>query len=190
MATSTEPPSPAPWEEDGADTERRPRRIAFYLTLAAVLVLVVSWVYVLFFYHPHVEDQLEDRTFPTQAEAVCAEAVAQLGNLELAQLATTAEDRATTVEQSNVILRQMVQELRPLVPTSPENVTDGVNEWLDDWDTYIGNREQYAAGLREDPETRFLETTKGTSTKGITRAINGFTEANDMESCSTPSDLS
>ena len=190
MATSTQPPPSAPWDADGAGGTRPPRRTGFYLTLAAVLAIVGAWVYVLFIYEPHIKDELEDRAFPTQAEQVCAAAVEQLERLEPANLAASAEDRASTVEQSNVILREMVADLRPLVPTEPQNVTDGVNEWLDDWETYIDNREQYAAGLREDPDTRFLESTKGTATKGITRAINGFTEVNEMESCSTPADLS
>jgi hypothetical protein len=193
MDTSTEPP-PSPLDPADPATRRPARRTGFYLTLAAITALIGAWVYVLFFYDPGLMlDELADRRFPTQAEQVCAAAVEQLGALEPANLASDAGDRADTVEQSNLVLRQMVLDLRPLVelvPAEPADVRDGVSEWLDDWDTYIGDREQYVDGLREDPETRFLETTKGTSTKGITRAINGFAEVNEMTSCTTPGDLS
>jgi hypothetical protein len=193
MDTSTEPP-PSPLDPADPATRRPPRRTGFYLTLASITALIGAWVYVLFFYDPGLMlDELADRRFPTQAEQVCAAAVEQLDSLEPANLASDAGDRADTVEQSNLVLRQMVLDLRPLVelvPAEPADVRDGVSEWLDDWDTYIGDREQYVDGLREDPETRFLETTKGTSTKGITRAINGFAEVNEMTSCTTPGDLS
>ena len=191
MATWTEPPPSAPMDGGSDDPERPPRRLGFWVTIAAVTVLVGGWVYVLFFYDPGLMiDELADRTFPTQAEQVCAAAVDQLSLLEPANLAITAGDRAQTVAESNVILRRMVEDLRPLAPTSPPKVAAGVNEWLDDWNTYIDNREQYAQGLLEDPDTRFLESTKGTSTRGITRAINGFAEVNEMTSCTTPGDLS
>ena len=64
------------------------------------------------------------------------------------------------------------------------------DEWLDDWTTYIGNRQRYVENLRVDDEARFLETTKGSDTKGITRAINSFAQVNRMDSCETPADLS
>ena len=92
--------------------------------------------------------------------------------------------------RSNVILSGMIADLRPLAPTEPQQVADGVDEWLDDWTTYLGNRERYVENLRVDDEARFLETTKGSDTKGITRAINSFAQVNRMDSCTTPADLS
>jgi len=156
-----------------------------------VALLIGGWAYLLFGYEPELMiDELADKTFPTQAEDVCAATVAELGTLPLAQLANSSAERADTVAESNVMLQQMVDDLRPLAPTSPPKVAAGVQEWLDDWDTYIDNREQYVDNLRQDPDARFLESTKGTSTKGITRAINGFADVNDMVSCNTPADLS
>jgi hypothetical protein len=195
MATPTDSSMPVPPDDHprfAVDDSEPPRRsVAFAITMAAVTVLIGAWVYVLFFYDPGLMiDELADKTFPTQAEEVCAATVEQLSTLPMAQLATSADDRAETVAQSNVLLRDMVEQLRPLVPTSPPQVASGVDEWLDDWETYVGNREQYVENLTSDPEARFLESTKGTSTKGITRAINGFAEVNEMVSCTTPADLS
>ncbi|MEI2700204.1 MAG: hypothetical protein V9E94_18420 [Microthrixaceae bacterium] len=44
--------------------------------------------------------------------------------------------------------------------------------------------------LRIDDDARFLETVKGSDTKGISRAINSFAQVNRMESCMTPGDVS
>ena len=188
--TSSNPP-PVGAEPDDQQAPPKRRRFTYFITLFAILALMGGWVYLIFFYDPGLMiDELADATFPTQAETICAASVAEIEKLPLANLASTPEERAGNVETSNTILRQMVQDLRPIAPTQPSEVAKGVTEWLNDWDTYIGNREDYAENLRTDPEARFLESTKGSSTKGITRAINGFAKVNRMESCTTPADLS
>jgi hypothetical protein len=165
--------------------------MGYVFTLIAILTLMGGWFYLLVFYDPGLMiDELADQAFPTQAEKICAASQAQVEKLPLANLAVSPAERAENVDKSNIILRKMIEDLRPIAPEQPSEVAKGVNEWLDDWDTYIGNREDYAENLRTDPEARFLESTKGSSTKGITRAINGFAQVNRMESCSTPADLS
>ncbi len=166
-------------------------RIGLVVTTLVVAALVAGWVYVLFIYDPGLMiDELGDRSFPTAAEEICAATRAQLDELPPANLATGPEDRANTVEVSNGLLVQMVGELRPLTPDGPANERAGVQEWLDDWVTYIGDRQQYVVNLRSDENARFLESTKGAPNRGITRAINGFAQVNRMESCETPGDLS
>ena len=189
MASPTTPPVAGEHDDDPDAPSRS--RVALVATLVAVAVLFGGWVYVLFLYDPGLMiDELADRTFPEAAEQVCAAAREQLDELPTADLATSASDRADGVARSNVILSQMIADLRPLAPTEPASVADGVDEWLDDWTTYIGNRERYVENLRVDDDARFLETTKGSDTKGITRAINSFAQVNRMESCTTPADLS
>ena len=187
--SSNTPPVGAEPENQQAPPKRR--RFTYFITLFAILALMGGWVYLIFFYDPGLMiDELADPTFPTQAEKICAASVAEIEKLPLANLAVTPAERAGNVEISNTILRQMIQDLRPIAPSEPSEVAKGVTEWLNDWDTYIGNREDYAENLRSDPEARFLESTKGSSTKGITRAINGFARVNRMKSCTTPADLS
>ena len=186
--TPLQPTSPY----DSDDRHRRgPRRPLFLLGAAAILVLLGGWVYVLFFYDPGLLiDELADRRFPDAAEEICASAVERLEALPPAMEAGSASERADVVERSNLILEDMVDRLEPHAPTEPENVRAGVAEWIADWRVYIGNRERYVDNLRADPDARFLESPKGTSTKGITRAIDGFAQVNRMESCSTPDDVS
>jgi hypothetical protein len=189
MASPTTPPVPSGHDDD--PDSRSGSRVALVATLTAVAVLLGGWIYVLFLYDPGLMiDELADRTFPTQAEQVCAAAKDELEQLPPADLAASASERADVVARSNVILSGMIADLRPLAPTEPQQVADGVDEWLDDWTTYLGNRERYVENLRVDDEARFLETTKGSDTKGITRAINSFAQVNRMDSCTTPADLS
>lgn len=169
----------------------RPRRRATTVLVGiAVIALLGGWVYVLFVYDPgRMIDELPDRTFPDRAEQVCAAAKAQLDDLPPAQTADSAAERAGVVAGSNVVLAAMVRELRDLVPAVPAAQRAGVSEWVDDWAVYLEDRREYVDNLRADEEARFLETPKGSPTKGITRAINGFAEVNRMESCTTPADL-
>lgn len=186
---SSDPISLTPEPDPEPITSRR--RIGYFFTLTAVLLLMGGWFYLIFVYDPGLMiDELADQTFPTQAEKICSAALSQTEKLPVANLASTPTERAANVEKSNIIFREMIESLRPISPQQPQQIADGVREWLNDWDTYIGNREEYALNLRKDPEARFLETTKGSSTKGITRAINGFAKVNRMESCTTPADLS
>ncbi len=188
MTSPTTPPSSGEFDE----AEPRPRsRVAFTVTLLAVAVLLGSWIYVLFFYDPGLLiDELADRSFPTAAEQVCAAARAEFDELQPADQARSAQERADVVAQSNDILTRMIADLRPLAPTTPEQVASGVEEWLGDWETYIGDRRLYVEELRIDDDARFLETVKGSDTKGISRAINSFAQVNRMESCMTPGDVS
>lgn len=189
MASPTSPQSPLGYEDDPDEPSRS--RVALIATLLAVAALVGGWVYVLFVYDPGLLiDELADKTFPNQAEVVCAAAKEELDLLPRAELAASADERASVVARTNVILNGMIAELRPLTPSGPSVESEAVTEWLDDWQVYIGNRERYVENLRLDDEARFLESTKGSDTKGITRAINSFAQVNGMGSCTTPADLS
>ena len=174
-------------------------RVAMWFTLAAVLALVGSWVYILFIYDPGLMiDELPDRTFPDAAEQVCARAIAEYSTLPLAIESDSADDRADTLAASNEIFSRMLAELRPLADDTADVYTGkgeeryvmGVRDWVDDWGTYLEDREEYVENLRVDDDARFLETAKGSDTKGITRAINSFAQVNKMMSCVTPGDVS
>jgi hypothetical protein len=186
--------SPAPPILDGPpapEADERPsgrRRAA--LAAAAVFTVVTFglYIYAFFFYDPGLLiDELADRTFPNAAEKVCAASQARLEKLPLSTSSRTAAERAVVVEQANTILRDMVDQLRPLVPQGQGKVTTGVGEWVSDWSAYVDDREAYAAGLRKDPETRFVERRKGN--RQISLAIDSFAEVNRMDSCKTPGDV-
>ena len=63
-------------------------------------------------------------------------------------------------------------------------------EWLGDWSTYIGNREDYVTRLTADETARFHESTKSSATEQISKPIDRFAYVNDMDPCDTPQDMS
>ena len=60
--------------------------------------------------------------------------------------------------------------------------------WLDDWETYIGDRERYADALAEGDEAELLVTARATGGQ-ITETIDHFAEINNMEDCAVPLDV-
>ncbi len=157
------------------------------LGVAAVLGFIVLWVYVI----PRGDSVkpaawLTDRRFPTAAEPVCKATEKQLAKLPEAKDSRTAADRAAVIDQGTAMLRTMQSELRPLVPAGGER-EKYINQWIDDWSIHLADRDEYAAGLRKDESTEFLETVKYGSQ--ITKAIDGFANDNNMPSCTHPGDV-
>ncbi len=146
------------------------------------------WIYAFFIYDPGLKvDELADRTFPRAAEEVCAGSRSELDALPPANVSRTADERADVVDAANGRLRAMVDRLRAIVPQGQGRISTGIDEWLNDWSTYIDDRQAYADGLRADPQTRFTETVK--ANRQVSRAIDGFAEVNRMQSCTTPGDV-
>ena len=83
----------------------------------------------------------------------------------------------------------MLADLRANAPAATSG-NDGrmIDEWLTDWNTYMGDRERYVTALEADSTARFYVTEK---TKGqqITKPIDFFATYNDMPNCVTPGDL-
>ena len=174
------------------DEPEEPRTLRRKVVLALVAAFTIGsfamWIFILFIYDPGLLiDELPDKTFPTQAEEVCAEAVALVEALPEAQTAADPTERADVVAAGNAYLSEMVAQLRPLVPTDPPASQEAVTEWLADWDTHLEDRQEYVQNLRADPEARFTESPK--AGRQISRAIDSFAEVNSMVSCSTPGDV-
>ncbi len=153
----------------------------------AVLAMLAMWVYVLFLHEDTTSpDRLEDRSFPTNAEPLCGRALARLDQLPPARESTTPQERAEVVDEADEVLRGMVADLRAQAPTAG---SDGriVTEWLGDWGTYVGDRDDWADVLRTGKDTRFFETAKGGGP--ISELIDRFAVVNDMPSCATPDDV-
>ena len=175
---------------DGPPERDRSLRRKLVLTLVAVFTIgsFAMWIYILFIYDPGLLiDELPDKAFPTAAEEVCAGAVTRVEGLPEAQTATDNVDRAAVVAEANGYLTDMVEELRGLAPTQPPESAEAVNEWLDDWEIHLQDRDEYAQRLAADPEARFTESPK--AEKQISRAIDSFAQVNSMASCSTPGDV-
>jgi hypothetical protein len=164
--------------------------------LAAGLLFVVAtfgvWIYALFFYDPGLMiDELEDTTFPRAAEEICHQARVQIEALPTADQTPDHVERADVVDEANAALRTMTAQLADIVPTggdaATQRINDGIEQWVEDWNTFIGDREAYAEQLRDDEMTRFSESLK--ANRQISRAIDAFAQVNRMESCMVPGDV-
>jgi hypothetical protein len=131
-------------------------------------------------------DSLEDPAFAQQAEPRCAAAAERVAALPPAQTAANPAERAATVDAGTAILRDMVADLRTIVPPAgPDNQL--VVAWLADWDTYLGNRDDYARRVRTDPRADFLVDVR--ENQGITVPMDNLATVNRMASCVTPGDV-
>lgn len=154
-----------------------------------VVAMVAMWVYALGpWSRRDPPGRLDDPAFVEAAEPVCAAAVEELETVPQAYETETPAERAEAIDQTNVILSDMVVELRTFAPTEGDDA-DRVGEWLDDWDTYIEDRAQLADELRQGEDARLKETAKGDD--HISEALDFFAvTANAMPSCATPDDIS
>jgi len=171
---------------------RRRIRPGVVLAVLSAVVVLGMWAWVLGYHlggtwRDDTPGRLGNTTFPTLAEPVCADALARFAALPPAWATATPAERATVVDASVVVLGQMVADLRAM-PTGGEDAA--VAEWLNDWDTFIADRADYANRLRSDPDARFYVTQSDRDRRQITLAIDRFATTNRMPSCVTPSDLS
>ena len=190
MMTDT-PAEAEPRDEDGAPGRRwTPIRVVL---AGVVLGLVCMWVYVLYLaFGPGRQppiDRLDDPAFAVAAEARCAAAVADVDLLPLASDSPDAAARAEVLDQANATFAVMLDDLDGMVTLAPAgDQRRRAGEWLADWRTYLGDRQDYADALRRDPGARLLVSEKPGQGQQITGWIDEFAKANRMPSCTTPLD--
>jgi hypothetical protein len=178
-------PSAAPSPGD-APKRFRPSRLVIGVAIAA---MVAMWVYVLYLAvgpgRQGPPDELDDPAFAIAAQARCEQALAVVEQLPHAADTTSANERASVVEEANAAFRAMLDDLDALVPGGEDG--EIVQEWLTDWRTYLDDRELYADALREDEDSRLLVSPK--DGQHITEYLDAFAADNHMPACSTPLDV-
>ena len=133
-------------------------------------------------------DQLDVTAYPESAEPICAAAMASLSTLPYSIAAADADERANQINAADQILAAMVIDLRAISLTPQTERDQGmINQWLDEYDIYVADRERYAAKLRVDPLAVMTFTDIGTGR--IERRLTWFADVNQMDSCITPTDV-
>ncbi len=170
-------------------TEGRRRRVPIAAVLAVVAgaAIVAIWIWAFAAGTSDPLGKLDDQSYGATASAICEAATAQVEALPPAFEATTAAERAETVERSNDIYIAMLDKLAAAAPTSGRD-SGMIHEWIGDWRTYVSDRADYADRLRIDESSRFYVSTREGSQ--LTTPIDRFARINGMLPCSTPSDLS
>jgi hypothetical protein len=182
---STAAPPETPLDER-APGDRRGRTVVIVIVVA----MVGMWGYVLYLAigpgRQPSPDRLEDPAFGRAAQAVCDAAHDDVAALPLASTAGSAEERAAIIDQANQRFETMLDEIEALRRPAGE---DGeiVSEWIADWRTYLGDRAEFAAALRRDPEAQLLVTAKDRDQ--VTEYIDAFAADNHMAACATPTDV-
>jgi hypothetical protein len=156
-------------------------RIAIVIT---VLALALMWIYV--FSRgagDDAPDQLDDPSFAVAAEEICSGTRDQLERLPGVTEESPPEELADVVDDANEALRAMVDELATVAPDADRD-RRLVTLWLEDWDVYLGDREEWAAEVRVCDVGVFTETDRGGAP--ISETIDTFAAVNDMPSCEAP----
>jgi hypothetical protein len=189
--SSADPPDVSDLVDPTAEPDRSRRRRLIGPTAAVIMCVLIIGMWVVVYWWGAVQkpaDKLDNSTFGQQAEPICRTTTAQLNALPKAFQTPTNTGRAAVVAQTNDDLREMLTRLAAIAPTTG---TDGriVHEWLHDYSTYVGNREDYVRRLRTDPDARFYESQKDPGEQ-ITDPVDSFATANGMNDCVAPEDLS
>jgi hypothetical protein len=165
-----------------------PTKVGRVLVRIAVVAMVGMWVYVLYLaFGPGRADppeKLKDPAFAQTAQSICNATLDQVAKLPPAFSSKTAADRSVVLTEANADFSHMLDQLDRIVPAGDDG--DLAKEWLADWHTYLGDREDFATALKTDPKARLLVSPK----KGgqITDYLDAFAGDNDMPACSTPGD--
>jgi hypothetical protein len=158
-----------------------------------VCALVSMWGYVLYLaFGPGRQppiDRLDDPAFAEAAEERCARALNEIEQLPVASASHTAAERADVLTRANTAYATMLDDLEGLASLAPAgDQRRRAGEWLADWRTYLGDRQDYADALRSDPTARLLVSEKPGEGRQITGWIDEFAKANRMPSCVSPAD--
>lgn len=154
---------------------------------AAMIGMLAFWIWGLSPLAPRGHpDELDDDAFPVFAEARCAEALVAIDQVPSALEAQTPLDRAGQLTATNGVLFTMVEDLRANVPAA-ERDNELISRWLDDWDTYLDDREVYRTRLTEGIDTAFEVTAR--DSQQITELLDLFADVNGMASCMSPGDV-
>ncbi|MFT7598520.1 MAG: hypothetical protein ACI8TP_001441 [Acidimicrobiales bacterium] len=171
-------------EFEGIDARLTPGR---FILGVVVLASFVVWIYA---YSGRADrdapDTLDDSSYATAAEPICAAAVADIERLPNALDAVDEADRANQIRILNVRYLAMVEALDAL-PAESERDRGIVDLWLDRWRVILGDRESYADRLESDPEALFyLSADAG---RRAERSLSYIADTNLMPSCGAPGDL-
>ena len=189
MTTIDDPrPTASPGESGPTGDAPRERFFTVGRTVGTIIValLAVMWIYLFVFGNDyHGPGWLTNRSFPPVAEKICNRAEDYISRLPAASQSKSSTHRADTIDRADKRLLQMQSELRAAVPDTSQ--AKYINEWLDDWTTFIQDRQSYADHLRQTPKAEFLVTPKdGTQ---LSESLDNFSDVNNMAGCDTPHDV-
>ncbi len=131
-------------------------------------------------------DTFDSPELSASFEAICRDQMAVFDALPNAEEAVDNVDRAAQISARNDVLRAMIDDLAA-VPTSSDRDATMSQGWIDDWRTYVGERQDYADRFAEDPSAVSYFSAVGG--ERIEKRITRLARTNLMFSCETPTDV-
>jgi hypothetical protein len=180
----TPPSSPTPTRETGAILTRT-------LALIGFGVFASFWIWALFFASKEGVNRIEDRAWVESAQSICETAADErtaLANYTRLDEGGTEliRQRADIVDEATDTLERMLNSLEAL-PLTGEKGEAIIPLWVDEYRTYLGDRRNYTAQLRESGENLpFYETANQIP---ISERLATFAADNEMPACKPPLDL-
>ena len=178
------PSSPTPTRETRSVLTRTVALIGFG-------VFATFWIWALFFASKEGVNRVEDRAWVESAQSICETAADErtaLANYTRLDEggAELIRQRADIVDEATDTLQRMLNSLEAL-PLTGEKGQAIIPLWIDEYRTYLGDRRNYAAQLRESGENLpFYETANQIP---ISERLATFAADNEMPACKPPLDL-
>lgn len=126
------------------------------------------------------------RAFIEAADQRCASSVEAIDAARPASSATSPQDRAVIIDNANAELNEMLLDIRTIGAGSPADQVV-VDQWLDDWNAFLGFRRVHADKLRAGNDVRF--TVERADERSLDARIDAFASVNQIFSCATPGDV-
>jgi len=174
-------------------TRTRETRSILTRTLALIGfgVFATFWIWALFFASKEGVNRIEDRAWVESAQSICETAADE--RTALANYTRLDEggaelilQRAEIVDEATDTLERMLNSLEAL-PLTGEKGQAIIPLWIDEYRTYLGDRRNYTAQLRESGENLpFYETANQIP---ISERLATFAADNEMPACKPPLDL-
>ena len=182
------------WEtsESEADASIRKWRPTHLLLVIGFLAIAGFWIWAFSPLptrgHPDTLDAWDGKAFTANAEARCAADMERLDALPRDWDIDNPQQLAEQVVSGTDLLMPLVADLRNLARSvSDPDEARKVGLWLDDWNTYIADRNNLVAKLRQGERAEFVYTAR--DGVQIARILDRFAEVNNMPSCRTPMDI-
>ena len=163
-------------------------------TTIVILVLLTSamWIYAFVFSSREAVNKIEDKNWQSRAEQLCTQAnvdrsaLADYRLIEDAGVDALAK-RADIVDEATAIIAAMVDSIENVPPVDAKGLAL-VPQWIADYKTYIEDRYDYTAQLRDGINVPFSETM--IDGLPLSEKISTFAADNRMPACKAPIDLS
>ena len=173
------------WQRRTAPAPRRRwdrRRLRLVLAGTGGALVLVAWLLAFTNGVRSVESSIDDEEFVSEAEAICADVRARLGDAAAARdddLSST--ERADAVDATVDTLAAMLRDLRDIQPPGEDG--EQVAAWLQDWEQVLESGRRTADALRRDDRDAADAAVR--AGQDPARVVNAFAGANGLPACGT-----